>query len=133
MPLTSIDGVAAPDLVRRARNNRTEHLYADLMVEPRVRGEPGYGDWCIHLFEIGLCSCDGCGGHLVDGTCSSCACGHGIHEPSRFHRQRYATWIPVVEAGRCSHADAVRAEEERERERQARKRRTAEELGDPRR
>jgi hypothetical protein len=38
-----------------------------------------------------------------------------------------------METGRCAHADAVQAEEKRERERQARKRWTAEELGDPRR
>jgi hypothetical protein len=72
------------------------------------------------------------GGHLVDGTCISCGCSHGIPEPSRFHRQRSA-WTPVAETGRCSHADAVRAEERRENERQARLRWTAEELGDPQR
>jgi hypothetical protein len=103
------------------------------MVEPRERGELGYGEWSIHLFEMGICSCDGCGGHLVDGTCISCGCRHGIHEPSRFHGQQFAAWGPVMETGRCAHADAVRAEEKRERERQARKRWTAEELGDPRR
>jgi hypothetical protein len=48
-----------------------------LMVEPRERGEQGYGDWCIHLFEPGLCSCDRCGGHVVDATCISCGCRHG--------------------------------------------------------
>ena len=57
----------------------------------------------------------------------------GSRERSRFHRHRFAAWTPVAETGRCSHADAVRAEEEQERERQARKRWTAEELGDPRR
>jgi hypothetical protein len=103
------------------------------MPEPHLRGELGYGDWCIHLFEMGLCSCDGCGGHPVDAVCISCGCRHGIDEQSRFHRQRFAAWVPVIEAGRCSHADAVRGEEERERERRARKRWTAEELGDPQR
>ncbi len=44
------------------------------MVEPRECGELGYGDWCIHLFEMGLCFCDGCGGHMVHGTCISCGC-----------------------------------------------------------
>jgi hypothetical protein len=24
------------------------------MVEPRERGEPGYGEWSIHLTEMGL-------------------------------------------------------------------------------
>ena len=33
----------------------------------------------------------------------------GIREPSRFHRQRFLAWMPVAEAGRCSHADAVPA------------------------
>ena len=103
------------------------------MVEPRFRGELGYGDWCIHLFEMGPCSCDGCGGHLMGGTCISCGCSHGIQESSRFHRQRYPAWTPVAETGRCSHADAVRAEEKRERDRQARLRWMAEELGDPQR
>jgi hypothetical protein len=103
------------------------------MVEPRERGEPGYGEWSIHLFEMGLCSCDGCGGHLVDETCISCDCHHGIHEPSGFHRRRFAAWGTVTGPGRCSHADAVRAEERRERERQARKRWKAEQLGGPRR
>jgi hypothetical protein len=42
-------------------------------------------------------------------------------------------WGPVIEPGRCAHADVVRAEEKRERERQARKRWAAEELGDPQR
>jgi hypothetical protein len=105
-----------------------------LMVEPRERGELGYGEWCIRLFEMGLCSCDGCGGHLVgEGTCSSCGCRHGIHQPSRFHRQQFPAWVPVTRSGRCSHADAVRADEKRERDRQARKRWAAEDLGDPRR
>jgi hypothetical protein len=101
------------------------------MVDPRIHGELGYGEGSIHLFEMGLCSCDGCGGHLVDATCISCGCGHGIHEPSRFHRQRFARWRPVPEPGRCARADAVRAEEKRELERQARWRWMAEELGDP--
>jgi hypothetical protein len=26
----------------------------------------GYGEWCIELIEMGICSCDGCGDHLVD-------------------------------------------------------------------
>jgi hypothetical protein len=69
----------------------------------------------------------------VDGTCISCGCSHGIHEPSRLRRHRYAAWTPVADAGRSSNADAARAEEERERERQARLRWMAEELGDPRR
>jgi hypothetical protein len=69
----------------------------------------------------------------VDATCISCGCGHGIHKPSRFHRQRFAIWGQVPETGRCSHADRVRAEEQRECERQVRKRQPAEELGDPRR
>jgi hypothetical protein len=103
------------------------------MLERRVRGEQGYGYWCIHLTEMGLFSCDGSGGHLADGACISCGCRHGIHEPSRFHRQRFAAWGGGHRTGRCSHADVVRAEEERERERQARWRWTAEELGDPRR
>jgi hypothetical protein len=103
------------------------------MVEPRERGEPGHGDWCIHLFEMGLCSCDGCGGHLVDGTCISCGCRHGLCEPSRLHLQRFAMCGPVTESGRCANADAVRAEEGRELERQVRWRWAAEELGDPRR
>jgi hypothetical protein len=63
---------------------------------------------------------DGCGGHLVYGTCLSCGGRRGVHEPPRFHRQRFAMWGPVTEAGRCAHADVVRAEEEREGERQAR-------------
>jgi hypothetical protein len=42
-------------------------------------------------------------------------------------------WGPVTEAGRCAHADVVRAEERREMERQARWRWTAEEMGDLRR
>ncbi len=88
------------------------------MVEPRERGELGYGDWCIRLFEMGLCFCDGCGGHLVDGTCISCGCHHSIQEPLSSHRQRFAAWGPVTEPGRCSHADAVRAEERREQEAQ---------------
>jgi hypothetical protein len=45
------------------------------MLEPRIRGDQGYGDWSIHLFEMGLCCCDGCGGHLVDEMCISCGCG----------------------------------------------------------
>jgi hypothetical protein len=83
------------------------------VIEPRIHGELGYGEWSIHLTEMGHCSCDGCGGHLEDGTCISCGCRQGIHEPSRFHRQRFAAWGPMPEAGRCSHADAVRTEEER--------------------
>jgi hypothetical protein len=39
----------------------------------------------------------------------------GICEPSRFHRQRFASWMPVAKAGLCSHVDAVRAEGERPR------------------
>jgi hypothetical protein len=49
------------------------------------------------------------------------------------NRGQFAAWEPVLEAGRCSHADAVRAEERRELERQPRTRWTAEELGDARR
>src|SRR5215831_15642369 len=90
-------------------------------------------DWCLILVDAGHCSCDGCGGHLVAGRCLSCGCGHEISEPTRFHRQRGVVWYLVYEAGRCAHADAVRAEQERERERQARRRWTAEELGDPQR
>jgi len=102
-------------------------------VEPRVRGEGGYVDWCIVLLEAGLCCCDGCGGHMVDGRCISCGCGHEISEPTRFHRHRGVVSYPVYEQGRCAHADAVRAQEAREYERQRRKRRAAEELGDPQR
>jgi len=118
---------------RITADSSSEHLYAGCTVEPRERGEQDYGEWSIQLTEIGICSCDGCGGHLADGTCISCGCLHGIHEPSHIHRQRFAAWIPIAESGRCSHADAVRAEEARGRERQARKRWVAEELGDPRR
>jgi hypothetical protein len=94
---------------------------------------PGAG--YTHPSELGLCSWDECGGHLVDGTCISCGYRHGIRELSRFHGQRLAAggvvWGPVREAGRCAHADAVRAGERRELERQAWWRWTAEELGDP--
>jgi hypothetical protein len=106
---------ACPDHLASRPNTCT----LDLMIEPRIRGEQGYGDWCTHLFEMGLCSCDGCGGHLFDGTCISCGCRHGIHEPSRLHRQRVAAWVPVTEPGQCAHADAVRTEERRERDHQA--------------
>ena len=113
---------------------RPEHLYAGAMaIEPRVHGELGYREWCVLLVEAAICSCDGCGGHLVDGVCESCGCRHSILEPSGFNRQRYAAWSPVHKRGRCTHADTVRDQEERERERQARKRLTAEELGDPQR
>jgi hypothetical protein len=89
-------------------------------------------DWCLRLVEAGHCSCDGCGGHLVDDTCLACGCRHEISEPSRFHGRGLA-WIPVYDRGRCAHADAVRAHGQRDRERQARSRRTAETLGDPQR
>jgi hypothetical protein len=92
-------------------------------------------DWCIVLVEAGLCSCDGCGGHLEDGVCLSYGCGHEIREPTRFYRRRGVAWFPVHvhRPGRCAHADAVRAQDELERQRQARTRSSAEELGDPRR
>jgi len=83
------------------------------------------------LIEMGLCSCEGCGGHLEGGICIACGCGHHIDE-NRFHG-RLASWIPNHVPGRCSDADARRAEETRERDRQARRRDSAEGLGDPRR
>ena|SRR5215467_15936010 len=58
-------------------------MYAKQVVEPKVDGEDSYVDWCIVVIEAGLCSCDGCGGHLVDGWCISCGCGHEISEPTR--------------------------------------------------
>lgn len=103
-----------------------------LMVEPKMCGELGYVDCCILLVEAGICSCDWCGGHLVDQVCLSCGCRHEITGPTRFHGRGLA-WIPVAHRGRCAHADAVHAERERERELQARKRWAAEELGDPQR
>jgi len=68
----------------------------------------------------------------MDGARISCRCRHGIHEPSRLHRQRFAAWVLVSERAAATHADTVRAEERRERGRQARRRWTAEENGDPR-
>jgi hypothetical protein len=53
---------------------------------------------------------------LVDGTCISCGRHHAIHEPSRFHRQRFPAWVLVTETGLYAHADAVRAEKRRELE-----------------
>ncbi len=99
---------------------------------PRLRGEAGFGDWALHLIEMGLCSCYDCGGHLVDGACLSCGCRHFIQEATRFH-QRGPACIPVYEQGRCAEADRYRAEQQRQYERQARRRWQAEELGDPRR
>jgi hypothetical protein len=32
----------------------SEHLYV-LIVEERRRGEDGYGAWCLHLVELGIC------------------------------------------------------------------------------
>jgi len=101
-------------------------------IEPRVSGEDGYLAWCILLVEAGMCSCDECGGHLVAGRCLSCGCGHELSEADRFHGRTVA-WFPIPERGRCAHADAVRVRAARERKRQARLRRTAEDLGDPRR
>jgi hypothetical protein len=44
-----------------------------LLVEPRVSGEPGLlGTGAFARWEMGLCSRDGYGGHLEDGTCLSC-------------------------------------------------------------
>jgi len=100
-------------------------------VEERRRGEDGYAAWSLRLIEMGLCPCEGCGGHLEGGICISCGCGHHIDD-SRFYG-RIAPWIPNHVPGRCSDADARRAEEARERERQARRRDSAEALGDPRR
>jgi hypothetical protein len=117
----------------KARRHADEQTYDSGVIEPKVRGELGYMDWCLILVDAGHCSCDGCGGHLVDGRCLSCGCGHKISEPSRFDRRRGVAWFPVYPAGRCAHADAVRAQDEQQHERQARRRRTAEELGDPRR
>ncbi len=53
-------------------------------------------------------------------------------DASRFNR-RHAASIPVFETGRCADADRGRAEAQREHERQERRRKAAEELGDPRR
>ncbi len=102
------------------------------VVQEVRRGEPGYVDWCVWLIEAGLCSCDGCGGHLVDGVCVSCGCRHHVSEATRF-QSRGAAWIPVYENGRCAHADQVRAEARLQYERQVRRRRLAESHGDPQR
>jgi len=87
------------------------------------RGQPGYREWGLAMIAAGHCSCDGCGGHLVDDYCEACGCGHHEQGPSRHDPQHYAAWIPAAERGRCAHADAVRDERERERERQAQRRR----------
>ncbi len=101
-------------------------------MEPRLRGEVGYADWCLVLIEAGHCSCEGCGGHLVDGVCISCGCGHHVQEATRF-TNRGAAWIPNYIKGQCAEADRHHAEQRREHERQARRRWHAEELGDPQR
>jgi hypothetical protein len=56
----SIADNPSPNRQTTLRSTRT----LGLTFEPREHGEQGYGDWCIHLFELGLCSCDGCDGHL---------------------------------------------------------------------
>jgi len=83
------------------------------------------------MAEMGLCSCEGCGGHVEGGICISCGCGHHIDD-SRFNG-RVVSWIPNHVPGRCSDANVRRAKEARERKRQARRRDSAESLGDPRR
>ncbi len=121
----------AERLYRKRVDGRTEHLY-DGLVEPRRRGELGYGDWALHLIELGMCSCEGCGGHLVDDVCRSCGCNHHVQEATRFTK-RGPAWIPNYVEARCADADRDRAEQQREYERQARRRWQAEELGDPQR
>jgi hypothetical protein len=106
-------------------------MYAASM-EERLRGEPGYAGWVLYLTENGICSCDGCGGHLEEGRCISCGCWHFVQDASTFNR-RGAGRVPVYESGRCVDADRGRAESQREHERQERRREAAEELGDPRR
>jgi hypothetical protein len=99
-------------------------------VEPRVAGEEGYTTWSMFLTERGECSCDGCGGHLVEGACLSCGCLHTIGH-NQYHG-RLAYWTPSLPPGRCRAADRHRSRERLEQERQARKRRAAETLEDPR-
>lgn len=101
-------------------------------VEPRVRGERGYADWCLYLVERGICSCEGCGGHLEDGICQSCGCGHRVSEANAFHA-RLATWTVLTVTGRCADVERHFERERREHDRQARLRHRAEELGDPQR
>jgi hypothetical protein len=95
----------------------TERLY-DRGVDPfdpPARGEQGYRDWCIRLSEMGLCSCEGCGGHLVDEFCISCGCRHWIREPKSKMSEREACWTPnYVDQARCG--DAVRSATEAARE-----------------
>jgi hypothetical protein len=98
--------------------------------EPRVEGEEGYTTWSMFLTEHGQCSCDGCGGHLVEGTCLSCGCHHAIGH-NRYHG-RIALWTPSHPPGLCRAADRYRARERAEQDRQARKRWAAEQLDDPR-
>lgn len=78
-------------------------------MEEKRRGEIGYGEWCIALFEMGICSCDGCGGHLVDGECISCGCGHGIQGPTHLDDRRYAKTTKTGD--RCVPAQRIKAEE----------------------
>jgi hypothetical protein len=94
-----------------------------------IQGEPGYRDGPIHPIDVAICSCHGCGGHLVAGTCIPRGCRRGIPEASRFHRRRFAGWGAGPDSGQCSHADAVHVGEEREveRGRQARSRWAAKE------
>lgn len=76
------------------------------MIEPRYIGELGHREWAIGLIEMGVCSCDECGGHLIDRRCLSCGCVHGIQEPTQHLRERYATWGL---GEHCQVADAYRA------------------------
>src|SRR5207244_1523200 len=92
-----------------------ERLYA-VDVEERRRGEDGYREWSIHLIEMGICSCDGCGGHLDDGKCTACGCQHVLQGPTQHDRNVYPAWIPYYYAGRCRDADASRAEKRRHHE-----------------
>jgi hypothetical protein len=88
-------------------------MYADGVVEERSHGEDGYTDYGMALIDMGICSCDGCGGHLVDETCTSCGCMHHVTEPT--NHQRQPAWIPAWQPDRprCAHAEAVAAEHAR--------------------
>jgi hypothetical protein len=79
------------------------------MVEERFHGQDGYTDYGLALIDMEICSCDGCGGHLVDGTCTSCGCMHHVTEPTNHQRQRQPAWIPAwqPDGPRCAHAEAV--------------------------
>lgn len=110
---------------------------------PPRRGELGYGDFCTALIEQGRCACEGCSGTLTDPArsptgwafCRLCCCAHKVGV-DRWHARgrppnRYAAWIPDYD--RCRAAARKMAEDAREQERQERRRRLAEELGDPQR